>query len=362
LARTELDVPSNSDVSRKHSLETESQHAAEISAVKQSYQAEIAKLKSHHERMMRNSNRSQEISEQMLKILRLQNENDELRTELAIQKDHSREMNMDYSKQIEDLLKENRLLMEKQEDRQSEYEKVSSPSRKQSWFDENSVDAVNTRIHDLASELEEVRDKNELLEQQVEQLNQEKHHSEERLKQRIYDLEQKIDPDTERLRERLERFVIQLEDKQQQIHTLKSRLNERDRTVQRMQQEFAPAHELESELSRLQEEQRSILLGEEQKHQITTERLTTQIDSKQREIDEYKEQIQLLKAKNAMDANTNGRDGDREFFKKNKVELVQTFAQEIERLRKDISLLSRSNRKTPIATTSTGSIFDFFWN
>ena len=51
--------------------------------------------------MIRNSNRSQEISEQMLKILRLQNENDELREEIQIQRQQIRETNEDYTKQIE---------------------------------------------------------------------------------------------------------------------------------------------------------------------------------------------------------------------------------------------------------------------
>ena len=50
----------------------------------------------------------------------------------------------------------------------------------------------------------------------------------------------------------------QIEDKNEQIHTLKARLNERDKrlisannNVDRMKEEFAPTHVLEESISRL---------------------------------------------------------------------------------------------------------------
>jgi len=304
-------------------------------------------------RMIRNSNRSQEISEQMLKILRMQNENDELREEIQIQRQQIRETNEDYTKQIELLMEENRQLQNKADALKpsGDYEKT----RTASWFDETSVDEVNARLLDLDCELRDARDKNDSLQQELDEILEDKHQNEERLKRKIWEMEQQTDPESGNLRSRIEELHSKLEIKQEQIHTLKNRLNERDMTVQRMQAEFAPQHEIETQVSRIQEEQRSILAGAQTKHKVTTERLQAQLLQQEKEIADYKDRLKIAEADFS---STNGGD-DIDYLKKTKLLLAQNFAKEIERLRRDIFLLSSESKRRHKSTSSENSFFRF---
>lgn len=341
---------------RKDSLTGEAEHAKEIRELKKSYEAQIDKLNVQRERMIRNSNRSQEISEQMLKILRLQNENDELREEIQIQRQQIRETNEDYTKQIELLMEENRQLQNKADALKpsGDYEKT----RTASWFDETSVDEVNARLLDLDCELRDARDKNDSLQQELDEILEDKHQNEERLKRKIWEMEQQTDPESGNLRSRIEELHSKLEIKQEQIHTLKNRLNERDLTVQRMQAEFAPQHEIETQVSRIQEEQRSILAGAQTKHKVTTERLQAQLLQQEKEIADYKDRLKIAEADFS---STNGGD-DIDYLKKTKLLLAQNFAKEIERLRRDIFLLSSESKRRHKSTSSENSFFSLFWS
>jgi len=327
------------------------------------------------QRMLRNSNRSQEISEQMLKILRLQNENDELREEIQIQRQQIRETNEDYTKQIELLMDENRQLQNKNDALKpsGDYEKT----RTASWFDETSVDEVNARLLDLDCELRDARDKNDSLQQELDEILEDKHQNEERLKRKIWEMEQQTDPEAEstqvstwvfeqptdpeadntlgNLRSRIDELHRKLEIKQEQIHTLKNRLNERDMTVQRMQAEFAPQHEIERQVSHIQEEQRSILAGAQTKHKVTTERLQAQLLQQEKEIADYKDRLKIAEADFST---TNGAD-DIDYLKQTKLHLAQNFAKEIERLRRDIFLLSSESTRRHKSTSSENSFFRF---
>merc|ERR1719433_1687548 len=99
-------------------------------------------------------------------------------------------------------------------------------------------------------------------------------------------------------------------------------------TVQRMKAEFAPTHEIEAQVSRIQEEQRSILLGEETKHKVTIERMS-------KELAEYKDRLKIAEANFSPTASISEPlieiDGtELDHLKQTKMQMATTFAKEIE--------------------------------
>jgi len=356
--RNELENNQNQVKRSRRGSVSEEEQSLEIESLKLSYKTEVESLKKklyNQEQAHRSANRSTELSEHLTKALRLENEMEDLKQVLEDREAQMVDMLDDHNDQIRQMQGQNRAREQELLDQinalkqSSHLNAPTNHKRKGSWLDETSVDEENAKIMDLSCEVMDLKRINEKLEKELDELRHNKLSENDNLQRDVWETKNDIVETRERNEELLlnnERLTGQLENKHKQIHSLKNRLNERDKELIRtknhlehVQKEFEPKQENDQRILKLTEEHENVLSGETEKHRVTQKRLEEKIEMLNEKLDKARDRLKDAERRAAL--TTTGVSVETlEHVKQTKIVLINNLSQEINRLRNTIRGLS----------------------